>query len=171
MASTAFSSTYFPQILQRRNVSPDVPEDIDDSFDEHFNDPNWDYSTPSPSSDTTTFVEKRSSWTNSSVRTSDIETSSQYGSTSGPSKMDLREAALQNEYVIQYYYTQPTQLTSPTGIRHTQKLGQPFRITMTRRCRLTLSERACTSSICNVPSSWPSAVGFWVSLSPSFLPD
>ena len=105
MASTAFNSTYFPQILQRRNVSPDVPEDIDDDrFDEHFNDPNWDYSTPSPSSTTTTFVEKRSSWTNSSVRTSDLETSSQYGSSSGPSKLDLREAALQNEYVILWHY-------------------------------------------------------------------
>ena len=98
MAATAInSSTYFPQILQRRNVSPDVPEDIDGQFDDHFNDPNWDYSTPSPSATTTTFVEKRSSWTDSSVRNSDIETSSQYYGSSGPSKLDLREAALQNE--------------------------------------------------------------------------
>ena len=94
MASTAVnSSSFFPQVLQHRNVSPDVPEDIDD----HFNDPNWDYAPPSPAT-TTTFVEKRSSWTNSSVRTSDIENSSQYyGSSSGPSKLDLREAVIENE--------------------------------------------------------------------------
>lgn len=96
MSSTAVnSSPTYPQFIQRRNVSPDVPEDIDD--DEHFNDPNWDYSAASPSATTETFVEKRSSWTDTSFRTSDIENSSQYESSKGPSKVDLREAALQNE--------------------------------------------------------------------------
>ena len=99
MSSTAVNlSQTLPQLFHRRNDSPDVPEDIDD----HFNDPNWDYAS-SPSASTTTFVENnRSSWENKSFRSSDIETSSQYASTNAASKTDLHEPALQNECVFLY---------------------------------------------------------------------
>ena len=92
MASTAVNPSFsWRQEIQRRNVSPDVPEDIDD----HFNDPNWDYVPASPSATTNTFVEKRSSWSES-FRQSDVEGSSQYEA-SGPSKLDMREVTLENE--------------------------------------------------------------------------
>lgn len=85
-----------PNLIHRRNDSPDVPEDIDD----HFNDPNWDYSAPSPTATTATFVQNSASWENKSFRSSDIEMSSQYESTKGPSKVDLHDNVLQNEYVL-----------------------------------------------------------------------
>ena len=94
MSSTAVNMAQsLPSLFHRRNDSPDVPEDIDD----HFNDPNWDYEAPSPTATTTTFVGDRSSWEEKSIRSSDIENSSRYESSNGASKVDLREAALQNE--------------------------------------------------------------------------
>ena len=94
MSSTAVNlSQTLPQLFHRRNDSPDVPEDIDD----HFNDPNWDYAS-SPSASTTTFVENnRSSWEDKSFRSSDIENASQCESSVGPAKLEAREVALQNE--------------------------------------------------------------------------
>ena len=87
-----------PQLLRRRNSSPDVPEDI---MMDHFNDPIWDFSTPSPTASTTSFDDKGQtcSWPDTSYRSSDIETSSYTSSSAsptGPSKLGLREAAVNN---------------------------------------------------------------------------
>ncbi|KAI0762717.1 OPT oligopeptide transporter [Fomes fomentarius] len=81
------------QFLRHRNAAPDVPEDV---FDEHFNDPNWDYSSETASF--TSYEEKRqtSSWTDHSFRSSDVESSRFDSSPTSPAKLDLREAALQN---------------------------------------------------------------------------
>ncbi|TFK93530.1 OPT oligopeptide transporter [Polyporus arcularius HHB13444] len=82
------------QFLHRRNSAPDVPEDVMD----HFNDPNWDYSSSSPSASVTSFDEKgqTSSWTDHSYRSSDVESSNYPSTPGGPSKLDLREAPAQN---------------------------------------------------------------------------
>ena len=84
-----------PQLLRRRNSSPDVPEDI---MMDHFNDPNWDFSAPSPTASTTSFDDKGQtcSWAETSYRTSDIETSSYTSTAATPTKLELREAALNN---------------------------------------------------------------------------
>ncbi|KAI0757331.1 OPT oligopeptide transporter [Daedaleopsis nitida] len=82
----------FGDLLQRRNSAPDVPEDVID----HFNDPNWDYS-----SETATLSsydeEKRpqSSWSDRSFHSSDLD-SSRFATPVGPSKLDLREAPAVN---------------------------------------------------------------------------
>ncbi|KAM5532784.1 hypothetical protein V8D89_013581 [Ganoderma adspersum] len=85
----------FSQLRQRRNSSPDVPEDI---MMEHFNDPNWDFSAPSPTASTTSFDDKGQtcSWAETSYRTSDIETSSYTSTAATPTKLELREAAVSN---------------------------------------------------------------------------
>ena len=78
--------------LTRRNSAPDVPEDV---YDEHFNDPNWDYSS-SETASISSYEEKRqtSSWTDHSFRSSDVESSRFASSPTG--KLDLREVPMQN---------------------------------------------------------------------------
>ena len=67
---------FSPYLRNRRNSAPDVPEDVMD----HFNDPNWDF-TSSPTASVTSFYEKRetASFTDQSFRSSEIESSCQYG--------------------------------------------------------------------------------------------
>lgn len=100
MESTTTSySLNIPALLRRRNSSPDVPEDVDYVM-AHFNDPNWDLTTP-PTATTATFAEKgqTSSWSEQSFR--ETESDSQFDSTQGgTSKFDLREAKIEEfEYV------------------------------------------------------------------------
>lgn len=82
----------FSQFLRRRNSAPDVPEDVMD----HFNDPNWDYSS-SPSASVTSFEDKAqtASWTDHSYRSSDVESSNYPSTPGGASKLDLREAPVE----------------------------------------------------------------------------
>ena len=80
----------FSHLRQRRNSAPDVPEDVMD----HFNDPNWDY-TSSPTASVSSFDdEKRQTWTDHSFRSSDVESSRFASSPTG--RLDLREVPMQN---------------------------------------------------------------------------
>ncbi len=130
----------FSQFLRHRNAAPDVPEDV---FDEHFNDPNWDYSSETASF--TSYEEKRqtSSWTDHSFRSSDVESSRFDSSPTSPARLDLREAALQNmnEYVRACIYPCVyAELGRAIGSHRTQKSGQRFRTMTTLRFPSTPSE-------------------------------